>query len=217
MIASTANALEAFSRHGISTNTQFRILGFHGVPDYVIKEFNEPSQGGLGGIFYVKSAKVPGREIQSTDIKYAGFKIPVATVSVYENVWPVTFRTPENYLFRNALEQWSFEEYNEMTSTGSINFPCANAKIDLGLLSKNNGIVRVYTLHNVWLNKLGDISYDMSGDVSEVEFTADFVYSRFSVTPGILDNAGLEILTDEQRQVFEQYRSVIEDSRKTCQ
>ncbi len=215
MIATVPSFIDTLAVHGLSKTTQYRLLGFAGVPEYIQREFNEPKNGGGGGVLYLKSGSVPGREVVPMEIKYQGFQIPLPGQSKYESPITFKFRTPEDFLWRNALEQWNFETYNEMTANGSTTMPCANSILDIGLMGSGKGIVRIYRLYNVWPTKVGEISYDLSGDVAEVEFDVSIAYTRYAPFP-VTDPGDGTVLNDEQRAVFEQYRSVIAANKATC-
>lgn len=210
-IASVKQFIDNFPKHKISKSTQFRLLGFYGVPDYVQKEFSED-----GGIYYLKSGKVPKRTLGGIEVMYQGFKLDTPGQVEYESPHSFTFRTPEDFLWRNALEQWNFDIYNEITGNG-LGYPCESAYFDIGLVADSGRIIRIYRFFNVWPKTVGEIQYDISDAPKEVEFTVDISFSRWSVV-GVTDSGELDDATqsDEQKAIFEQYRNVIESAKATC-
>lgn len=210
-IATVKQFIDNLPKHKISKSTQFRLLGFYGVPEYVQKEFSED-----GGIYYLKSSKVPSRSLGGIDISYQGFKLDIPGQVEYESPHPFTFRTPEDFLWRNALEQWNFDMFNEVTGNG-IGYPCESAQFDIALVADSGRIIRIYRFYNVWPKKVGEIQYDISDAPKEVEFTVDISFSRWAVV-AVTDSGELDESsnTDEQRAIFEQYRNVIESAKATC-
>lgn len=221
-LAPVQSFLDVTARHGISRSTQFRILGFSNVPDYVQREFNDAPTG-EGGVVYLKNGSVPGRNLQSIEIPYLGFKTYAPGQAEYtENPLQFTFRTPEDYLWRNALEQWQFEIYNELTSNGAYSMPCPNTTLDIGLLNNKKRIARIYRLFSVFPESLGAIQYNLADAPNEVEFTVGFRYTRFKVMPvvdtGSIDESFLNRLDAETKAIYEQYRNdIFANANISCQ
>lgn len=222
MLATVQSHIDNTAKHGISRSTQFRLLGFSNVPDYVYKEFNEAPLG-EGGVLYLKSGVVPGRSLQSIEINYLGHKSYSAGSAEYDpNPMELTFRVPEDYLWRNALEQWSFEIFNEETSNGSYSIPCPNTSLDIALLGRNGKIIRIYRLYSVFPARIGSIQYNLAENPSEVEFSVAFQYTRFKTIEvtdtGSIDASYLNRLDAEQKAIYEQYRNnILSNSSNVCQ
>jgi hypothetical protein len=210
-IATVKQFLDTVKKNKISKSTQFRLLQFDGCPSYVKREFQED-----GGYLYLKTGSVPARTITEISVQYQGFKFPIPGQVEYESPQEFTFRTPENFLWRNALEQWSFDTFNEMTGNG-IGFPCDNSIMDIGLVNDAGQLIRIYRYFNIWPTKVGSISYNLSEAPTEVEFPVSFAFTRWAVITvtddGSLDDSNS---TDEQKAIFEQYRSAIETAKASC-
>lgn len=210
-IASVQQFLEITAKHKISLSTQYRLLQFDGCPDYVKREFQED-----GGFAYLKSGSIPSRGLGEIDISYQGFKIPYPGQAVYESPQEFTFRMPQDALWRNALEQWSFATYNEVTNNG-IGFPCANSIMDVALVNDKGHIVRIYRYYNVWPAKVGSAEYNLADAPSEITFSVSLAFTRWtpvSVTDtGALDDSNT---TDEQKAIFDQYRTTIQTAKSAC-
>lgn len=221
-LAPVQSFLDVTARHGISRSTQFRILGFSNVPEYVQREFNDAPTG-EGGVVYLKSGSVPGRTLQAIEIQYLAFKTYAIGQAEYtENPIQFTFRTPEDFLWRNALEQWSFESYNELTSNGSFSMPCPNTTMDVGLLNSKGRIARIYRLFSIFPETIANIQYNLADAPNEVEFTVGFRYTRFKVMPvvdtGSIDESFLNRLDVETKAIYEQYRNnIFANANTTCQ
>jgi hypothetical protein len=205
-LGSIKNAREVFQQHDFSRSWQIRLLNMSNVPDYVYRELIE-KPAGLGGHVYAKTLSVPGREIQNIEVPYQGFPINIQGMARYTpNPWSITFRTPGDYLVRNALERWSFATISDETSCGT-GFPCDNTTIDLAILAPNCDIMRVYRLHGVYPQNVGQITYNIEGnDLTEFEVAFQYQYWRVAhaYETGVLDsNAGAQQEIDNVFQAYE--------------
>jgi hypothetical protein len=156
-LGSIKKAYDVFRAHDFSRSFQLRILDVgDGVPNYVRKELIDQE-----GRVYITTAVVPGRNITDIGIQYQGFKFHVPGQAEYpNNPWPLTFKTPGDYLVRNALERWSFETASDETSCGSFNMPCKNSNIAIAVLSPKCEILKIYRLYGVYPQAIGEISYN---------------------------------------------------------
>lgn len=208
-LGSIKKAREVFQQHDFSRSWQIRILNMNNVPDYVYNEIID-KPAGMGGSVYAKTMVVPGRDITNIEVPYHGFPINIQGMAKYTpNPWPITFRTPGDFLVRNALERWSYATISDETSCGT-GFPCDNTTIDIAILSPKCDIMRVYTLHGVYPQSVGQISYNIEGnDPTEFEVAFQYQYVRVNHAneTGFIDSdagAGAEI-----DNVFAAYESKI--------
>jgi len=179
-LGSIKQAYDVFKQHDFSRTFQLRILDVNNVPDYVRQELIN-SEGRLYATTYV----VPGRSIQNIEIPYQGFQFKLPGQVAYDspNPWSITFRTPGDYLVRNALERWSFETANDETSCGRFNLPCENTTIDIAVLSPKCEIIRVYRLHGVYIQNISEIQYNQEQNEGTT-FTAAFHYQYWRPAQG---------------------------------
>jgi hypothetical protein len=156
-LGSIKKAYDVFKRHDFSRSFQLRILDVgDAVPSYVRSELI-----GQEGRVYATSYNVPGRSVGNIDIPYQGFNFKLPGQVAYENnPWVVNFRTPGDYLVRNAFERWSFATANDETSCGMFNMPCENSSIDIAVMSPKCEVIRVYRLHGVYLSNISEIVYN---------------------------------------------------------
>lgn len=175
-LGSIKKAYEIYQQHDFSRNHQIRILDMAGVPSYVREEILEKPNG-AGGYVYATTMVVPGRSIINIDVPYQGFQMRVPGMVSYDqpNPWPITFRTPGDYLVRNALERWSFETVSDETSCGAFSIPCEGTTIDIAILSPRCDIIRVYRLHGVYIQNVGPIQYNIENN-EMTTFEAAFQY-----------------------------------------
>lgn len=214
-LGSISNAYEVWKDHDFSRNFQFRIISMDGVPDYVVTELIEKPIG-LGGWLYWTSASIPGRKVEDVPVKYQGFTFHMPGAAVYDqpNPWKVKFKTPGDFLVRNALERWNFEIYNDETSCGNFSIPCPATSIDIGLLDNKCRIVRQYRLIGVYPSSISSIEYSQE-DTNITSFDVDFFYQFWRPVPvdlSILDDGTVPIVDS----VYENYHRQIANNKDNC-
>lgn len=213
-LGSIKKAYEVFRQHDFSRSFQLRILDFNNVPDYVERELIQ-SEGRL----YATSYVVPGRTIQNIDIPYQGFQFKLPGQVAYDspNPWTITFRTPGDYLVRNAFERWSFETANDDTSCGRFQMPCESTTVDIAVLSPKCEIIRVYRLHGIYLQNVSEIQYNQENNEGTT-FTAALHYQYWRPAQGF--DTGLVDSTSVNNQlidnVFASYESRIQAGNGAC-
>lgn len=217
-LGSIRNAFEVYKKHDFSRSNQFRLISIVGAPDYVNREINE-RPAGEGGALYIQSATIPGKTIVDMEIPYHGFNFHApSTVRYEDNPWSVTFRTPGDYLVRNALEAWQNEIVSDETSCGVFKIPCMNTKIRIGLTASDScRIIRVYDLIGVYPTKIGPIQYDLT-QATMTTFEASFYYQYWRLVPNF-DDGLLEFGTPEQLEqisTYNSYHSEITESKENC-
>lgn len=215
-LGSIKKAYEVFQQHDFSRNHQIRILDMAGVPDYVRSEILEKPIG-QGGHLYATTLVVPGRSISDIEVSYQGFPLHVPGMVKYDqpNPWSITFRTPGDYLVRNALERWSFAIVSDETTCGAFNIPCESTTIDIAILSPKCEIIRVYRLHGVYPQSVGQIQYNLENN-ELTTFEAAFQYQYWrpvnNFDSGAIDSAA----TSDVDSVYASYESKILASNGTC-
>lgn len=213
-LGSIKNAYEVYKEHDFSRNHQFRIISMDGVPDYVATELLDKPYG-LGGWLYWESSTIPGRAVEDLPITYQGFKFHVPGAISYDpNPWNVTFKTPGDFLVRNAMERWHFEMFNDETSCGRFQIPCPSTTIDIGLLDSKCRVVRQYRLVGVYPQKVGSIAYSQ-GSMEPTTFQVDWMYQWWRPVP-----VSLEVLDDGTSPIvdgiYENYHRQILQSKGDC-
>jgi hypothetical protein len=216
-LASIRNAYEVYQRHDFSLSNNFRLISILGCPDYVSREINEKPYG-EGGALYIKSASVPGRTVVDIPIQYHGFEFhKPGAVKYDDNPWSVTFKTPGDYLVRNALEAWHNELFSDETSCGRTGVPCPNSVIRIGLTDASCNIIRVYDLIGVYPSKISNIEYDLES-TALTQFSVDFYYQYWRLVPNF-DTGSIDSTTVEQAKIaatYAEYHSDIMQTEEKC-
>ena len=215
---SIKKAYEVFREHDFSRQFQIRVLNMNGVPDYVYSEIIE-KPAGAGGYVYATTYSIPGRTITDMQVPYQGFNFHIPGPVQYDqpNPWSIAFRTPGDYLVRNALERWSFATNSDETSCGAFNIPCPDTTIDLAVLSPKCEIMRVYRLHGVYPQSITAIEYNAEA-VDVTTFTANFHYQYWRLVNNY-DSGAVNSLDDGKAEidsVYASYESKILQGNGAC-
>lgn len=217
-LGSIRNAYDVYQQHDFSRSFQFRLISILGAPEYVIREIVEKPTG-EGGALYLQSASVPGRKVNDIVTKYQGFSFHIpGSVEYPDNPWKVTFKTPGDYLVRNALEQWHNELFSDETSCGNFKIPCQNTVIRIGLTDSNScKIIRVYDLIGVYPSTLGAISYTIE-ETNLTTFDVDFYYQYWRLVPAT-DSGNIDSTRTEESKIistYEEYHNDIIETEDNC-
>ena len=141
--------------------------------------------------FLCKAAQMPAQTIANIDVPFRGRIFKVAGDRTIEN-WTITVINDEDFLFRNAFEEWTQQIAALDDNMGSTN-PSSymvNAKVfQLGRgstpSSKNNAgdrnaVLREYEFIDIFPTNVSsiDLSYDSSDTIEE--FVVDFQVQSFA-------------------------------------
>ena len=140
--------------------------------------------------FLCKAAQMPAQTIANIDVPFRGRIFKVAGDRTIEN-WSITVINDEDFLFRNAFEEWTQQIANLDDNMGSTN-PASymvNAKVyQLGrgkeVASKNNGgdsnvVLTEYEFIDIFPVSVGsiDLSYDSTDTIEE--YTVEFAVQSY--------------------------------------
>ena len=142
--------------------------------------------------FLCKAAQMPAQTIANIDVPFRGRIFKVAGDRTIEN-WSITIINDEDFLFRNAFEEWTQQIANLDDNMGSTN-PASymvNAKVyQLGRgstqASQNNGgdsnvVLKEYEFIDIFPVSVGsiDLSYDSTDTIEE--YTVQFAVQSYRV------------------------------------
>jgi len=137
-------------------------------------------------LIYVETATLPGRSITNVQVPFMGLQFNVPGTATYpgSESYAVTFRCDQNYNIRAALENATFNTFDDGTSTGDFNIARNSSVITMNLLNKAGGTVRQYTLYGAYVVSVGDLSYNLgdSGTIQTVPTTLAYQYWRVTTT-----------------------------------
>ena len=142
---------------------------------------------GENSLVYLETASLPGRTISNIPVPFMGLQFNVPGTASYpgSDSYAVTFRCDQNYNIRAALENATFNTFDDNTSTGNYNIARNSSVITLNLLGKDQTTVRQYTLYGAYVASVGDISYNIGDNGSIVTVPATLAYQYWRVTKAV--------------------------------
>lgn len=141
--------------------------------------------------FLVEAAQIPEAILGTIEVPYYGRRIKLAGDRTF-NPWTVTVINDEDFLIRNAMEEWS----NRINSfAGNVNtfggaVPAEyKSRAIVNQLAKNQATIRTYTFEGLFPIDISPIDLNW-GATDEIErFMVTFQYDYWTVE-GITGNAG---------------------------
>lgn len=148
--------------------------------DFLFRVLNINFAGGAtfneSDLVYVRTASLPGRDINNVDVKYMGLSFNVPGGVTYPNSagYSLEFYCDAQSTLREKFMSESRRTFDDATSTGAYNVPTAGSTIRLMQLDKNLDPVTIYKLVGCSIRNISDIAYEIA------EGTGN--YKTFSVT-----------------------------------
>jgi len=157
-------------------------------------QFANPSNsaGDIKVPFLVRASEIPAAVLGNISVPYFGRKINLAGDRTF-TPWTVTVINDEDFLIRNALENWSndinsFEGNLRNYSSASPTLYKTNAVVSQ--YSKNGEVIRQYTMHGIYPQDITAIDLDWEATDRLEEFRCTFQYDWWEVSGGITGDAG---------------------------
>ena len=142
--------------------------------------------------FMIKAAAIPASSLGLIEVPFFGRKIKVAGDRIFAE-WQVTIINDEDFLVRNALEEWS-NSINTMegnvSQAGSASPLLYKSQAEITQFSKTGAPVRVYKLHGIWPSEIGQVDMSWENADQIQEFPCTFQYDWHEVSGGVTGNAG---------------------------
>jgi len=144
--------------------------------------------------FMIKASSIPEARLGNIQVPYFGRKINLAGDRTYAD-WTVTVINDEDFLVRNAMEDWSNKinsfQGNLRTIAGGSSSPLAyKADATVTQYSKTGAAIRQYTFHGIYPADISAIDLDWNTTDQIEEFRVTFMYDWWEVKPGPTGNAG---------------------------
>jgi hypothetical protein len=142
--------------------------------------------------FMVRAAQIPASTLGTVEVPYFGRKIKLVGDRTFEP-WTVTVVNDEDFLIRNALENWS----NAMNSlqgnlrtTGTASPLNYKAQAQVTQYSKTGIPLRTYQFNGIFPTDIAAIDLDWNSTDQIEEFQVTFQYDWWEVLTGVTGNAG---------------------------
>lgn len=141
--------------------------------------------------FLCKAAQIPAENRGQIPVNYFGRATKLEGNRVYDD-WTVTVINDEDFLIRNALEQWSNAmngPESNRRNLGSASPLQYRTDAYVEQYSKTGVPIRKYKFHNLWPSSIGpiDLSWDQLDAIEE--YTVTFTYDYHTVS-GLTGDAG---------------------------
>jgi len=137
--------------------------------------------------FMVKAAQIPSSTLGFIEVPYFGRKIKVAGDRTFAE-WTVTVINDEDFLIRNAMEQWmnSINSHSgNIREFGSASPLLYKSNAQITQFSKTGVPIREYTFNGMFPTEVSTIEMAWETTDAIEEFTVTFQYDFWEVTGGI--------------------------------
>lgn len=137
-------------------------------------------------LVYVRTASLPGRNINNVEAKYMGlaFNIPGGVTYPNSAAYSLEFYCDAKSELRESLMDVSMKTFDDNLSTGLYSTPSSESYMMLYQLDKDLQPVTSYKLVGLSIRDVGDISYEIAeGTGNYKTFTTTFAYHYWESTP----------------------------------
>ena len=141
--------------------------------------------------FMVKAAAIPASTLGSIEVPYFGRKIKVAGDRTFAE-WTVTIINDEDFLIRNAMEQWSNSinsHAGNIREFGSASPLLYKSNAQITQFSKTGVPIREYTFNGMFPTEVSAIEMAWETTDAIEEFTVNFQYDFWEVSGGVTGNS----------------------------
>jgi len=141
--------------------------------------------------FMVKAAAIPASTLGSIEVPYFGRKIKVAGDRTFAE-WTVTIINDEDFLVRNAMEQWSNSinsHAGNIREFGSASPLLYKSNAQITQFSKTGVPIREYTFNGMFPTEVSAIEMAWETTDAIEEFTVTFQYDFWEVSGGVTGNS----------------------------
>lgn len=142
--------------------------------------------------FMVRSAQLPASDLGVIEVPYFGRKIKLAGDRTFGD-WTVTVINDEDFLIRNAMEEWSNRINSLQTnlrSFGSASPLLYKSTAEVTQFSKTGVPIRTYKFNGIFPSSVSSIDLNWSDTDSIEEFQLTFQYDWWEVSGGVTGQAG---------------------------
>lgn len=142
--------------------------------------------------FMVRASHIPASTLGTIEVPYFGRRLKLAGDRTYAD-WNCTIINDEDFLIRNALEEWSNKINSfqgNLRAFGSASPLLYKAQAQVTQFSKTGAPIRVYQLNGIYPVEVSQIDVDWSLVDQIQEFSVTFAYDWWEVVGGITGQAG---------------------------
>lgn len=127
-------------------------------------------------LVYAKGGTIPARTINNHDVTYMGLSFKVPGSASYPGEYSLEFHCDNASKIRQIFENWTFDIFDDSTTTGNYFVPRATSVVDLLQLDSQLNAVAHYQLVGAYPTSVGDITYSIEGTGATTSFTTTLAY-----------------------------------------
>lgn len=142
--------------------------------------------------FMVKAAQIPAATLGVIEVPYFGRKLRYAGDRTFAD-WTVTVINDEDFLIRNAMENWS-NQINSLQGNlrtfGSSSPAQYKTTAEVTQFSRTGVPLRTYKFNGIFPSDVSSIDVNWEQTDSIEEFSVTFQYDYWEISGGVTGNAG---------------------------
>ncbi len=152
-------------------------------------QINNPanSAGDAKTRFMCQAAQLPGSDLGVIPVYYFGRQMKLAGDRTFAE-WTVTIINDEDFLIRNAMEEWSNAINRLQRNVREINRYKSQAQVTQ--FGKDGSKLRTYEFNGIFPSNISPIELDWSTTDQIELFQVTFQYDYWSVTDSVTGDAG---------------------------
>jgi hypothetical protein len=137
--------------------------------------------------FMVQAAQLPASTITPINVPYFGRQLKLAGDRTFQP-WTVTIINDEDFLIRNAMEEWSNKINRLQRNVREINKYKSQAQVTQ--FGKDGTKLRIYEFNGIFPTEISSIDLGWDSDNAYETFQVTFEYDYWTVSGGVTGNAG---------------------------
>jgi len=142
--------------------------------------------------FMVQATQIPESTLGTIEVPYFGRKIKLAGDRTFPQ-WTVTVINDEDFLIRDAMEQWSSainSHVGNLRGTGTASPSQYKAQAQVTQYSKTGAALRTYQFNGIYPSAIGNIVLDWNTTDQIETFDVTFEMDYWEVVGGITGTGG---------------------------
>lgn len=144
--------------------------------------------------FLCRASSIPESNLGTIEVPYFGRKIKLAGDRTYGD-WNVTIINDEDFLVRNAMEEWSSAINHNQTNLrafGSAAPLLYKSTAEVTQFSKTGTPIRTYRFNGIYPTSIANIDLNWGDTDTIEEFQVTFAYDWWDVSGGVTGQGGTQ-------------------------
>ena len=141
--------------------------------------------------FMVQAASLPGSNLGTIEVPYFGRKVKIAGDRTFDE-WTVTVINDEDFLIRNAMEEWMANinaHVGNTRQTQSASPADYKSQAQITQYSKTGTALRTYNFNGLFPTNVAPITMDWDTTDDIERFDVTFQYDYWDISAGITGDA----------------------------